>query len=277
MKISLVTTSYLAVLALASASAAAELQPETAEAFERYIEVTEARIQTELAGDAPFLWLDRLGERKRAGVLRRLEAGEVVVDRLETRDGGMEIDIPKGMISHWVGTVLIPNVSVDETIALVQDYDRYPEIYAPDVRAAVIRQRDGNRFQVYLQLYTKKVITWVANADFDVEFLDIDETRAHVPSRSTRIQEVEHPDTPEERETPEGNDRGVAWRMYNYCSFEERDEGTIMQCENITLSRSPSFLLSMIVKPFVISVPKDKLTFTLEAARRHLTGGASGN
>ena len=50
-----------------------------------------------------------------------------------------------------------------------------------------------------------------------------------------------------------------------------------MQCESITLTRGIPFLLSMIVRPFVTSVPKDKLTFTLEAARRYLTGGEPGN
>ena len=83
--------------------------------------------------------------------------------------------------------------------------------------------------------------------------------------------EVEHPGTPEEREKPEGNDRGVMWRFYNYCSFEERADSTYMQCENITLSRSLPFPVNMIVKPFITGLPKDKLTFTLEAARRYLT------
>ena len=180
------------------------------------------------------------------------------------------------MVHHWIGTVLIPEVSLSQTIAMVQDYERYAEIYDPDVRASELRERNGNHFRIWLQLYTKKVITkkvitWVANAEYDVEFNVLDDTRAHVPSYSTRILEIEHPDTPEERERPEGNDRGVAWRMYNYCSFEERDGGTYMQCENITLSRSLSFPLNMIIRPFVTGVPREKLTFTLEAARRHLT------
>ena len=62
--------------------------------------------------------------------------------------------------------------------------------------------------------------------------------------------------------------------MYNYCSFDERDAGTYMQCENITLSRSLSFPLNLMIRPFVTGVPKEKLTLTLEAARRHLTTGS---
>ena len=261
------------VAASAVAAAAAELKPETVRAFDRYVELTEERMRAEVEGRSPFLWLDRLDAAGRDEVLARLRSGEVVIERLRTRDGGDEVDIPSGMVHHWIGTVLIPGVTLDETIALVQDYDRYPDVYAPDVRASAIRSREGNRFHVYLRLYTRKVLTWVADTEHSVEFVPVGDTRMHVPSRSTRILEIEHPDTPRERARPEGNDRGFAWRLNNYCSFEERDEGTLMQCESITLTRHIPFLLG-VVRPFVTAVPREKLTLTLEAARRRLTAGS---
>ena len=263
----------LALAASAAPAAAAELRPETVRAFDRYVELTEERMRAEVEGRSPFLWLDRLDAAGRDEVLARLRSGEVVIERFRTRDGGDEVDIPSGMVHHWIGTVLIPGATLDQTIALVQDYDRYPEVYAPDVRASAIREREGNRFHVYLRLYTKKVLTWVADTEHSVEFVPVGDTRMHVPSRSTRILEVEHPDTPRERTRPEGNDRGFAWRLNNYCSFEERDEGTLMQCESITLTRSIPFLLG-VVRPFVTGVPREKLTLTLEAARRRLTAGS---
>jgi hypothetical protein len=66
---------------------AAELKPQTIEAFDRYVEVTEARMQAELAGEAPFLWVDRLPDDDREEAYAKLRAGQVVIDRLETRDG----------------------------------------------------------------------------------------------------------------------------------------------------------------------------------------------
>lgn len=257
-----------------STGLAAELKPETVEAFDAYVEATEERMQTEVDGAAPFLWVDRAPADERAALWARLRAGEVVIEPLETRRGGDEIDIPSGMVHHWVGTVHIPGVGLDRTIAMVEDYERYAEIYEPDVRAGRVLERDGNRYRVYLQLYTKKVITWLANTQHDVEFIRLDPRRAYVPSRSASIRELENADTPNEREKPEGNDRGFAWRLNNYCSFEERDGGTVMQCESITLTRGVPFLLAPIVRPFVSGVPREKLTFTLEAARRHLTGAA---
>ncbi len=255
-------------------AAAAELKPQTVRAFDRYVELTEERMRAEVEGLSPFLWLDRLDAAERDEVLARLRSGEVVVERIETRDGGDEVAIPSGMVHHWMGTVLIPGVPLDRTIAMVKDYERYPEVYAPDVQASAVREREGDRFHVYLRLYTRRILTWVADTEHSVEFVAVGDTRMHVPSRSTRILEIEHPDTPRERARPGGNDRGFAWRLNNYCSFEERDGGTLMQCESITLTRGLPALLGVVIRPFVTGVPREKLTATLEAARRHLTAGS---
>ena len=259
---------WISVVAVVNA---ADLQAKTLEAWERYVLVTEARMQTELDGEAPFLWIDRLPEDDRDAAYARLGAGEVVIDRLETRDGDDKIGVPDGTVHHWIGTVLITGVTLDHTIALVQDYDRYAEIYSPDVREARLLNQEGSRFRVYFQFFTKNVWTVVLNTEHDVEYQHLGSARVHVPSYSTRILEVEHPDTPDARERLEGHDRGTMWRFNNYCSFEARDGDVYMQCESITLSRGIPFLLSAFLRPFVNGVPREKLTSTLDATRRHLT------
>ena len=256
---------------------AAELKAKTLEAWERYVTVTEVRMSTELAGQAPFLWVDRLPREARDEAYARLRAGEVVIERLETRDGrdgpggNAEIDIPDGTVHHWVGTVSIPGVTLDETIALVQDYDRYAEIYGPDVRESRLLSQDGARYRVYFQFFTKKIWTVVLNTEHDVEYHYLNDTRVHVPSHSSRIVELDGPGTPDEREKLEGRDRGTMWRFNNYCSFEARGSHVFMQCESISLSRGIPFLLGAFVRPFVDGLPREKLTATLDATRRSLT------
>jgi hypothetical protein len=98
-----------------------------------------------------------------------------------------------------------------------------------------------------------------------------------VPSYTTRIVELADPDTPEEREKPVGNDRGFLWRLNTYCSFEQRQSDTYMQCESVSLSRGIPFMLGALIKPFVTGITRETLTFTLEAARRHLTGSETGS
>ena len=84
---------------------------------------------------------------------------------------------------------------------------------------------------------------------------------------------IEHPDTPRERAKPEGDDRGFAWRLNHYSRSRS---GT--RAPSCSASRSPSpgasFLLGVVVRPFVTGVPREKLTLTLDAARRHLTAGS---
>ena len=262
-------------LVASTIASAAELKPKTVTAFDRYVAVTEARIQSEVEGKQPFLWVDRLTAEKHAEMYDRLTQGEVLVDRLETRDGGDKISIPSGLVHHWIGTVLIPGVSIESTIDLVRDYNQYAEFYGPNVRKASILEHDGDRFKVYAQLYMKKVLTAVLDTEYDAQFVAINDQRTYVASRTTRILEVEHHDTPAERQKPEGNDRGFLWWFKNYCSFEQRDEGTYMQCESVSLSRGLPFLIGAIVKPFVTGIPKETMTFTLTAAQERLTSKAA--
>ena len=250
---------------------AADLQDRTRQAFDRYVEVTEARIEQELLQAGRGLWVDRLSQAQRADAEQQLRAGEVLVARLESRAGGKPLDIPDGKVHHWIGTVFIPGATLARTIQMVQDYDQYPRIYQPAIRRSTTVARDGPRFKVSMQMFMKKVISVVLNADFDVVYRSLGPTRMYVPSVATRIAEVENPDTPQAREKPVGQDNGFLWRFNNYCLFEERDGGTYMQCESVSLSRAIPIGLGWLIGPFVTSIPRESLTFTLSSARRHLT------
>jgi len=107
---------------------AADLQPKTTIAFERYVGLTELRIDTEARGKLPFLWVDRLSEPQQRAAYSSLLRGEVLVRRMETRDAGKRIDVPDGMCHHWVGTILAPGADLKSTVALMQSYNRYQEI-----------------------------------------------------------------------------------------------------------------------------------------------------
>jgi hypothetical protein len=47
-----------------------------------------------------------------------------------------------------------------------------------------------------------------------------------------------------------------------------------VECESISLTRDIPFGLGWIVKPFVTSLPKDSLAFTLETTRKTLSKSA---
>ena len=147
---------------------AAELRADTLDAFNRYVRVTESRMDGELQGTVPFLWIDRLPEADRRDALTRLKRGETVVSRLVTRDAGRQIDSPHGLIHHWIGTTFVAGGTVDRVVSLMQDYNRYQERYSPNVRRSRTISQQGETFKVYLQLFMKKIISVVLNTEYDV-------------------------------------------------------------------------------------------------------------
>jgi putative flippase GtrA len=261
----------VALFAWSAPVEAAELRADTIDAFNRYVRVTESRMDGEVQGKAPFLWVDRLSEADRRETYTRLKRGDTVVERLVTRDRGREIDSPHGLIHHWIGTALVPNATADRTVALMQSYDRYQEIYSPNVRRSHLISRQGESFKVYLQIFVKKIIAVVLNTEYDVRYTRVSPTRVHVRSYSTRIAEVQDPGTADEKEAPVGQDSGYLWRFYNYCSLEERAEGTYIQCESVSLSRGIPTGLGWLVGPFVTSIPRESLEFSLGSQRRALS------
>jgi hypothetical protein len=254
---------------------AADLQAQTAAAFDRYVKLTEARIDEEMRGKLPFLWIETLSETERRDVDARLRRGEVVVTRLETRDGGRSIKVPDGLCHHWVATVFLPGAGIDRTVALMQSYDKYQDIYRPAVRQSRMLSRDGDHFKVYLQLFMKKVISVVLNSEYDVRYVTVAPKQMQVRSSTTRIAEVRDPGMPQEQERPVGHDSGFLWRFNNYCALAERGEGTYVQCESVSLSRSIPTGLGWLVGPFVTSIPKESLEFTLGTMRTQLAKGRS--
>jgi hypothetical protein len=249
--------------------AAAELQARTVEAFNRYVRLTEAR----LTSDSAFLWVDGLPDARRREVLATVRRKELAIERLTTTDRGKGIDLPGGMVHHWVGTAFVASATIDQALALLQDYDAHQRIYAPTVAGSKLLSRDGDRFKMYLRFSMKKVITVVVNSEHEARFSRPAGDRAEGWIHSTRIAEVDEPGTPAEREEPVGNDGGYLWRLNTYWRLLARDGGVYIHCESVSLTRGIPTGFGWLVGPFVTSIPRESLTFTLETTRRQLESG----
>ena len=259
-----------AILAGTRPITAVTLAPRTIEAYERYVAETRRQSDPSLTEPGRFLWVDAEGREKDLAALR---SGELVISRLETKIGEKKIDVPDGLIHHWVGLVFVPAVTVDQAVRLLQDYDTHGEVYKPNVARSKVIARDGDVFRMYLRFYTKKVLTVVVNSEHEARFTRPAPDRAYSRIVSTRIAEVDDPDTPEEKEKPVGRDGGYLWRLNSYWRFLERDGGTYVQCESITLTRTAPFGLGVIIRPFITGIPRETLTFTLERTRAALSKG----
>jgi hypothetical protein len=265
----------VAALALLSVAAvpvlAADLRQDTVAAFDRYARATERRLAT-----GPFLWFEAGPEAQRRAAGDALRRGELLIEPVKTSDNGKEIEIPDGIVHHWVGVVFAKGVTLDRAVALLQDYDRHATIYSPNVAGSKLIRRDGDQFTVFLRFFMKKVITVVVDSEHDARFTRHGADRVSSRIVSTRITQVEDPGTPKERTLPVGHDGGYLWRLNSYWRFEQRDGGVYIQCESITLTRQIPFFARMIVRPFVNDIPRETLTFTLDSTRKTLASGGAG-
>jgi hypothetical protein len=249
----------------------AELRPKTVEAFDRYVQFTEARINGKVSQTDKFLYADGLPPGRRAQVVAALKRGEIFMERLQTLDAsGHKIEAPEAIIHHWLGAVFVPGANLRETIALMQDYNRHQDIYKPEVVRSRLLTHQGNDFTIYYRLRKKKLITITLNSNHDVHYFPVDSTHWYSRSYSTRIAEVADADTPNEYEKPIGHDGGFLWRINSYWKFEEKDGGVYIECESISLTRDIPTGLGWLIKPFVTSIPKESLEMTMGSTRAAL-------
>jgi hypothetical protein len=255
--------------------AAAVLNRSAAQNFDRYAKLTEQRIDSEVKQPA-FLWIDTQPAARRAELQQGLRDGGVIIERMETRDGKKSIDFPDALLHHWVGLVFVPGGHLSDAVSLMQDYDNHSKIFAPAITASKILSHENQKFHVALRFYVKKVIAVTMDTENEAQFFSGGPDRAYSRIRSTRVTEIADAGTPRERPKPEGQENGFMWRLNTYWRFLERDGGTYIQCESLTLSRDVPFALGWIIRPFVTQVPKESLTFTLEKARAALLAKSKG-
>jgi hypothetical protein len=259
---------------LVAPAQAAELKPDTATAFDRYIRATEAQHADDLRS-GHFLIIDRLPDASRQGTYARLHQGQIYIEQLRTKEDGRPIPVPNGLVHHWAGVVFIPGASLSQVLTVLQDYDNHKNVYKPDVRRSKLLEHNGNEFKIYLQFYRKSIVTVVINANFDVHYTMSGPMRALSQAYSTRIAEVANADKPAEHELPVGNDHGYLWRLDNYWSVEEKDGGIYLQVESIGLSRNIPAIFAWLINPLVRSIPRAVLSDLLNATRGAVTSDKS--
>jgi hypothetical protein len=241
-----------------------ELKPATVEAFDAYVLSAEVRFDKEVRSDR-FLWVDRAPLRR-----QQVRAGKLLA---EPFDGKGDIRISAGLIHHWVGAVFLPGVTLDRTLALLEDYDNDKRTYKPEVVDSKLLSRKGDDYSVYLRLLKKQVLTVVLNSEYRVHYTRVDDTRQYSKSFSTRIAELESPGEPGEREMPVGNDHGFLWRLDSFWRFEERDGGVYLECEAISLTRDVPIGLGWLINPIIRTLPRESLMSTLRETRQALAPG----
>jgi hypothetical protein len=260
----------LCLLSLGRVSLAADLKQKTTDAFNKYVAATEARMAAELKPDGQFLYPDHpaqhLSEEMR-DAYARLQRGEILVERQEARLDGKEVDVPDGMVHHWVGIVFIPGANLAQVLAVAQDYDHRAELYKPEITAARILSHHGDDFKIFMRLYQRRFTTVIFNTEYEVHWGRVNDKKLYSNSISTRVAQVEDPQQPDGTEIPVGHGSGYLWRLNTYWRFEEKDGGVYVQCEALSLSRDIPYAFAWLIKPLVTKIPKQSLNRALGRTR----------
>ena len=148
---------------------------------------------------------------------------------------------------------------------LVRGVDGYPRAFSPQVLQARVLHGSEDRMQVWMRVRQHHVITVVMDTTYDVTFGQRDPLHGYSSSRSTRIAEIGSPGTSSEHVLTVSEEHGFLWRLNTYWSYEERGGGLYLQLEAISLTRSLPAGFAWAVRPYVESVPKESLEFTLRS------------
>lgn len=189
------------------------LNARTAQAFEDYRKAAEAQ----------FDWRPRFSSG--------LKPGQVEI--VPAKNNG-SIEVKDGLIHDWVAATVVRGVTVDKTLAVLQNYADYKNIYSLEVSDSKLLRREGDLWHIYLRMVKEKVFTVILNGEFDVLYRALGNNRWSLLSRSTRIAELDG-----DRELAPGSGRGFLWRLNAYWLIEQRPEGVYLECRSISRATSP--------------------------------------
>jgi hypothetical protein len=248
----------LGLLAFSAAPACLGAGPSAAAvaAFNTYVSGVETRLDRQHQSAHSFLALPSSSTDSQA----RLAKGDPVIEQIKPTS-----DPPGAMLHHWRGTAFIPGAHAADFERLLRDFAGYPKYFAPQVVQAKLLTEDGDRIQASMRVRQKHVLTVVMDTAYDIAFGRLDARHGDSISRSTRIAEIDAAGTPSEHALTATEEHGFLWRLNTYWTYEERDGGLSIQIESVSLTRSIPTGLGWLIGPFVESVPRESLEFTLHS------------
>jgi hypothetical protein len=217
-----------------------DLKPETAAAFGRYIKLTEANFDAQ-KGFEDFLWLDHHPNEKSLVWLQ-----QSVVKPLQTLDQGKEIEVPDGVIQHWLGATYLENTDIEKMRATVINFAPYKDWFRAQIIQSNLTRHEGDTTDVAFRFYKKQFKTMVLNVNETCKYIPIDEQRFRAVCHSTHVGEAEYPKNKKklDQERAPEDAAGYLWRLNFYWRIQQADNGCYVELEVISLARQEGGRLS---------------------------------
>lgn len=236
---------------------AVEPQQETLRAWDEYIRIVNMRVAKSAAAGNQFLWIDESQD-----MARRVQRNEVLVTNNDPQD------TPQGMIHDWVGSMFVPNVTLDQVLRVVEGFDRCTEFYKPLFSKCTVLSRDGDQVELNV-VATQKVfsVTAAVETEEQVHLVRVSPKRAYIASNAIQVKEIADYGRPTEHPFPENRRPGFVWREVTVQRLEERDGGVYVELETIVLSRGIPAGFGWLIKPLADELPRRLMLDVLNDTR----------
>jgi hypothetical protein len=235
----------------------AELNQNTLLAWDNYIAGVKESVAERNAGNAPFLSADASPE-----TLKRVRNGELVITNHDPRK------VPQGLIHHWVGVMFLPNVSLDQVMQVLDNYDRYSDFLQPLIRKVAVTAQPGETARLNV-IAVQKAFSVIAavNTDEEIQITKPTPDRVCIVADAVHIEEIADYGKPGEHVFPEARRPGYVWRALIVERLEQRDGGVYVELETICLSRGIPVEVRWLVKPLTNDLPRKMMADLLDETR----------
>ena len=246
----------------------AELKPETVQAWNNYVEAVNARNRTHLEPGGSFLSIEESPDR-----MSRLHAGNIIVSPSGPH---VPLSVPPGLIHDWVGAAFIPNVTIPDVLQVVRDYQRYKDVYHPNVVESTPLAASDREDRFSLLLMNRSVVGKTAlDSDYQCSYTRVDDRHLYSITEAKRVRQIEDYGTAAQHILPEDEGTGLIWRLYSIARYEERDGGVYVEVEAIALSRDIPFSLRWLVDPIVRRISRSSLATSLKQTEDAVLSGGN--
>jgi hypothetical protein len=168
-----VTAACIASLGVAlSVAQAASLKPEAAKAWEDYVESASGGIQERANAPTGFLQIDAT-----PAVAAKVHRGQIVVSPAAAH---IPKKVPSGLIHDWIRTAFLANKTIEDVVAIVRDYPKYTQVYAPHVLESRVISTSETADLFSVVLINKSVLSKTAlDCDYETTFVRVDGRRMY--------------------------------------------------------------------------------------------------
>ena len=180
--------------------------------------------------------------------------------------------IPEGLIHHWFGTALIPHANAAALLAVLQNYEAYPQLFPPALMEALLMDHDGGVYTYRLK-FIQKALGYRSGllGNFQSRYVALDAGTGYVVTDALKFTELQNPGKPNERELSLAESKGFMERSLSIMRYRQTNEGVIVRIESITLSRDVPGSIRWLVNPFIRRFARQTMSSTLD----RLTDGVS--